>query len=351
MSAFERPKGSGKWVAKFQYKGVPRWVPDGPWATKRQAMEAERRHRDFLKARRSSETAASFSERWVSEWARPEASTQRLYAAAVKRFADYFGPTPLREIGRLEARAWALTVPRGVSQVVGTMFEDARNVEVVDANPFSNLRLPATERKAGITAPTLDEYRELLDACTILGGYGAEFRAMIQFAGWTGIRQGELFALQWSEVAETEITVKHSRKFDGSIGPPKNGKVRMVPLLPPARALDQVPRRRDEFVFHSARGKPLSRVTHMWAWQKVKSAARLDIRWHDLRHFCATQLLELGLSHFDVSIQLGHTDGGALVMSRYGHPSIDAAKARLLQAFELHGDEIGSETGSREAAK
>jgi hypothetical protein len=54
-----------------------------------------------------------------------------------------------------------------------------------------------------------------------------------------------------------------------------------------------------------------------------------NVRWHDLRHFCATQLLELGLDHFAVSVQLGHEDGGALVMARYGHPSKDAARGRL----------------------
>jgi len=53
-----------------------------------------------------------------------------------------------------------------------------------------------------------------------------------------------------------------------------------------------------------------------------------------VRHFCATHLLELGVSHADVAIQLGHTDGGALVMSTYGHPSEDGARERLKQAYE-----------------
>jgi hypothetical protein len=59
VSAFERRKGSGHWVAKFQRNGEQVWVPGGPWATKRQAQEVERRHRDFLRARRSDETAAA----------------------------------------------------------------------------------------------------------------------------------------------------------------------------------------------------------------------------------------------------------------------------------------------------
>jgi integrase len=57
---------------------------------------------------------------------------------------------------------------------------------------------------------------------------------------------------------------------------------------------------------------------------------------YELRHFCATHLLELGVSHADVAIQLGHTDGGALVMSTYGHPSEDLARERLKRAYEAN---------------
>jgi hypothetical protein len=55
--------------------------------------------------------------------------------------------------------------------------------------------------------------------------------------------------------------------------------------------------------------------SHFYAWREVRAQAGLrHVRWHDWRHFCTTQLLELGIDHFAVSIQLGHTDGGALVM-------------------------------------
>lgn len=145
------------------------------------------------------------------------------------------------------------------------MYEDARNIGLVETNPFSNLRIAATEREAEIKPPTMEEYRALLEACTVLGGYGPEFKAMIQFAAWTGIRQGELYGLQWEDVGATEITVKRSRKVDGSLGLPKTGKARTVPLLPPARVLDDLPRRPDPFVFHSPRGKPLLKGTHGWS--------------------------------------------------------------------------------------
>lgn len=74
MSAFRR---NGKWVAKFTLDGTQYWVPGGPWERKSHAVEAERRHRERLKARRTDETCASFTDRWLEEWARPEASTRR----------------------------------------------------------------------------------------------------------------------------------------------------------------------------------------------------------------------------------------------------------------------------------
>ena len=104
------------------------------------------------------------------------------------------------------------------------MYEDARNVGLVESNPFANLRLLVTDRRAAITAPTMDDYRALLEATTVLGGYGAEMKMMITFAAWSGVRQGELFGLQWDDVDEDEIMIRRSRKLDGSLGLPKNGQ-------------------------------------------------------------------------------------------------------------------------------
>ena len=42
----------------------------------------------------------------------------------------------------------------------------------------------------------------------------------------------------------------------------------------------------------------------------------------------------VGLAPADVAVQLGHTDGGALVMSTYGHPSDRAARARITAAMD-----------------
>jgi integrase len=360
MSVFKR---NGQFVSKFQLHGRQHWTPGGPWPGtregQRQAKEAERRHRDRLNARRTEETCASFADRWLAEWPRPAASTRALYAQAVNRFAEHFGPTALDEVERLSARSWALGVPRNLSKIVATMYEDARNIGVVETNPFSNLRLPKTEKTEEVHPPTLEEYRTLLRSCVLLGGYGAEFRALIQFTAWTGLRVSEVQGLQWRDIDGDLIHVRRALKDDGSYGKPKNGLERTIALLEPARVLDHVPRREGSpFVFHVMKGAPLNQANLYYHWNKVRAPLNLErqeaglpgVRFHDLRHFCATQLLELGLSHFDVSIQLGHEDGGALVMSRYGHPSKDAARSRLLAVFSGDSATSRSSTGSGAAA-
>jgi len=56
------------------------------------------------------------------------------------------------------------------------------------------------------------------------------------------------------------------------------------------------------------------------------------MQYYELRHWAATNLLELGLQPSDVAVQLGHTDGGVLVQTVYGHPSEDRARDRIRDA-------------------
>lgn len=82
------------------------------------------------------------------------------------------------------------------------------------------------------------------------------------------------------------------------------------------------------------RGRRFSKGSHLYYWRAVRTAfGRPEMDFYELRHFCATHLLELGVSHADVAVQLGHTDNGRLVMSTYGHPSEASARERLKRAY------------------
>ena len=214
---------------------------------------------------------------------------------------------------------------------------------VVTENPFTNLRLPQSRGRRDLEVITEKRLHELADsALTTCGGYGSTFRACILFAAYIGLRPGELFTLKWADVdfAVGEVRIRTSLGSTGEVTLPKNGRPRTVILPPPAAdALRSMPRRSESpYVFTTPNGKRFSKTSHYYWWRAVRLAfGEPTMDFYELRHFCATHLLELGVSHADVAVQLGHTDGGALVMSTYGHPSEDAARDRLRAAFGSGG--------------
>lgn len=128
--------------------------------------------------------------------------------------------------------------------------------------PFANLRLEQSRGRKDLIALTVEQLDELGEAALrVHGEFGPVFRAMILFSAYVGLRPGELFALERSDVGWDEVRIRQNLDGTGNL------------------------------------------------------------------------LLELGVSHADVAVQLGHTDGGALVMSTYGHPSEDAARERLKRAY------------------
>ncbi len=101
------------------------------------------------------------------------------------------------------------------------------------------------------------------------------------------------------------------------------------------------PLNQQDTIFHTPCGKRLTKGTLAYLWRPIVAAWRArggrDLDLHELRHACATLLLERGLAPADVAVQLGHTDGGRLVMTLYGHPNEDRARDRLDIAFAADG--------------
>jgi integrase len=242
------------------------------------------------------------------------------------------------DITRRQAREWAVRHRANVP-VVRAPFNDALDEEVVTTNPFANLRLDQRRGRRDLNALSRPELDKLADAALdTLGDYGPTFRACILFAAYVGLRPAELFMLRWTDLdfAGQEVRIRQSLGSTGDVTLPKNNLARTVILPPPARqALGEMPRRADSpYVFTTSTGKRFSKTSHYYYWHAVRSAfGRPGMDFYELRHFCATELLRMGVSHSDVAVQLGHTDGGALVMSTYGHPSEDEARERLRAAF------------------
>jgi integrase len=72
----------------------------------------------------------------------------------------------------------------------------------------------------------------------------------------------------------------------------------------------------------------------MTATKLRKLGGHPALDFYELRHAAATMLLERGATPWDVAQQLGHLDGGQLVMDLYGHPSDAGARARNIAVWD-----------------
>ncbi|MGI8778777.1 MAG: tyrosine-type recombinase/integrase, partial [Solirubrobacteraceae bacterium] len=105
--------------------------------------------------------------------------------------------------------------------------------------------------------------------------------------------------------------------------------------------------------FHTTTGRRLSKGTLSYNFRVVRQrwASRERLELYELRHACATLLMERGLPPHVVANQLGHTDGGALVQRLYGHPSERGMREQIRLAFgewDVDGMQPRGETGGNE---
>ncbi|HST32138.1 MAG TPA: tyrosine-type recombinase/integrase [Solirubrobacteraceae bacterium] len=146
------------------------------------------------------------------------------------------------------------------------------------------------------------------------------------------------------DVDRRELAVRFSVDGTGVEKAPKNGKPRVVTVPPPAlRAIRAMPVPLiDDYLFHTARGRRLSKGSLSYMWRPIAKAWQehggRDLDLYELRHAAATLLLARGVTPGDVAIQLGHQDGGRLVQTLYGHPAEDLARDRLRMAFAGESD-------------
>ena len=135
-------------------------------------------------------------------------------------------------------------------------------------------------------------------------GYSDHITPMVLLSLNTGLRQGELFNLAWESVDMhlKTITVLASHS--------KGNKTRTVPLNVEAHAVLTTikPEAAKGLVFKSpVTGGKFNNVKKAWA-EVTKAAKVPDLRWHDLRHDFASQLVMKGAPLFTVQQLLGHSN-------------------------------------------
>jgi integrase len=243
---------------------------------------------------------------------------------------------------RRNARRISRGTASNVLTLLRVVLEEAARRGVAASNVAREVRLP---RPTGRTHEpwtylTPPEQNALLRACR------RDELAVVAFALSTGLRQGEQWALRADDVdldAE-RVTVRF-----GSPGkPPKNGRIRRVPLLPLAvGAARAALRRGHELAFPNRLGSSRSKGEPSW-WPALVARAKLGrhVRWHDLRHTCASSLVAGWWGRAwrleEVCAYLGHSS--IKVTERYAHLAGTILEQAAAEHRAIHPSAHGAHT-------
>lgn len=310
----------------------------------------------------SSTTFGNFYEDMWKKEARTilEPRTVREYSQIIEdRFLPTFKDKKLVEIKPYQIKEIILAVKplkKGVTSLsrktkkrylnaLSSVFNVAKDLyRIVDHNPVKDVRLPKEtqierESRKGTPAPySVEEVKTMLVA---LDKYASDkTKALVLTAFFTGAREGEIAALEETDIDFTSRTIhfhqrivlNEDKKFERRDGlKASDSKVVPVPdgyleIMQDFIAINQVARKKlnvdpeHKYVFGSVDGQFELPTSLYRNWTRfTKRAGLRKIRFHDLRHTSASYLLaEADIPIKAVQELLGHKDYRTTV-NIYGH--------------------------------
>ncbi len=273
-------------------------------------------------------------------------SDRNIWSAHIARW-DLFN-APARAITRGDVRehmanlrnrktrkALATQTRRNVLNMLRMVFAFGVDDGTLDANPCADVRI----KSSGSTRET-STYLTLAEATALLT-HATDPAVGMAIGG--GFRSGELRSLLWSDVHLDGVSPHVVVRYGKPDEPTKNGKIRTVPLFGVALAsFKRAATAKEEdarIVLPSLSGwyRQKGRVVEPEQWKAWKTAAGITrpVRWHDLRHTCATLLLTGAWggppwSYEAVKDMLGHSS--VKVTERYARSASLASQAALAMA-------------------
>jgi integrase len=259
-------------------------------------------------------------------------STVKRREMYIKGLLPYFQDIPIRNVTDQDCDRWVkergavLASETFVHEldVLKAVFDFALNRGLLLSNPARHIRRRKIVSKR-IVVPSLDQFARLISAIRLSDGRkdsqekakdGAD---LVEFLAYSGARIGEVTGggdakekrpLLWSDV-------DFERGTAFLPGTKTEAAPRTIPMSDRLRELllrlkvEKTPNPDDLIVAIKSARKCLQT-----ACKKLSLPAFTH---HDFRHFFATTCIESGVDIPTVSRWLGHKDGGALAMKRYGH--------------------------------
>ena len=347
-------KIKSSWWVDFRFNHI-RYRKRSPENSKAGAQAYEARLRNQLAKGESLEfkvekkkipTFKEFSEKWFEVYVKNNNKPSEILNKKIilkAHLVPFFEKSYLSEIKNFNIEEYkSLKIKKGLKNktinnhlaVLSKCFSIAKEWEVIDKIPvIKHLKVP----------PQKFDYLTVEESKTILNLANGWLKELILLALRTGLRFGELVALDWSDVnfEQKMLTVRRA-SVKGIMGSTKSNKIRYIPIAQDLFKTLNKRKKNKGFIFSNPDYRPFS---HQKCYKALKALCRRNgfrkFTWHTLRHSFASHLAQNGISIQAIQKLLGHSD--IVTTMRYAHLS----PSTLQGAIDTLNDKIGQPVGNR----
>ena len=318
----EKDKKTGKWLIQYRYtdwQGKRRKSTKRGFATKR---EAEEWLQNFLITQKA-DFDMKFEDFWKMYCADME-TRLREHTMRTKKYIvelkilPYFGNKRVNDITAADIRQWqnelikmgySPTYLKTINNQLSAIFNYAVRYYDLKSNPCAKAGSMGKSRAEEMDFWTGEEFRRFIDS--VMNKRLSYMAFMTLY--WTGMRLGELLALNPKDVDLEKRTISITKSYQrlgkkDVITPPKTPKSKRVITIPEFLAAD-IKDYMDSLydLQENDRLFPITKYYLEHEMQRgIKESGVKRIRVHDLRHSHASMLIELGFSPLEIANRLGH---------------------------------------------
>lgn len=318
----EKDKKTGKWLIQYRYtdwQGKRRKSTKRGFATKR---EAEEWLRNFLITQKA-DFDMKFEDFWKMYCADME-TRLREHTMRTKKYIvelkilPYFGDKRVNDITAADIRQWqnelikmgySPTYLKTINNQLSAIFNYAVRYYDLKSNPCAKAGSMGKSKAEEMDFWTGEEFRKFIDS--VMNKRLSYMAFMTLY--WTGMRLGELLALNPKDVDLEKRTISITKSYQrlgkkDVITPPKTPKSKRVITIPEFLAAD-IKDYMDSLydLQENDRLFPITKYYLEHEMQRgIKESGVKRIRVHDLRHSHASMLIELGFSPLEIANRLGH---------------------------------------------
>lgn len=364
-----RQKPSGQWEARYRDdRGRRRGKT---FATQTEArrflarVNADVQRGEFVDPKAGRSRFQEFAQMWLDAGVDWKPLTRSRYENVLKvHVLPAFGTAPVGTIDRLKVQRYVASLAdagaspgsiRKVYAVVKMVLDAAVDAKALKANPAVGVRLPRPQRRKMLVL-------EAQEVTLLAGDMPEPYGLLVKLAAWSGLRAGEIAALRVSDLdlARGSARVSDSiADLGGHLhrGSTKNHREATV-VLPRGLCDDLAaflaarhggPAPHDAALFTAPGGGPFRHGNFYPRLFKPAVERALPehlhrLRFHDLRHTCASLLIAQGWHPKAVSEQLRHASI-TITMDLYGH-LLASYSQQLVERLDAAYDEAGSRASS-----